>query len=97
VSGKTKNFRINRAQAWTLCNILNYSEAGAAAPVSAGGECVINPESYDPKHESFKFAIQLKDEAPDSVWNSLEYPPNADGWLFFGMYKDGKTKQLEAP
>lgn len=93
----TRNFRINRAQAWRLSNMLHYSEAGDDAPITAGGECVINPESYRADTESFKFAIQLKDQAPDSVWEGLVYPPDTNGWLYFGMYNDGKVKQLERP
>jgi hypothetical protein len=83
---QVKNFRINRAQAWELVNI---------APYCRDEEIVINGESYDEEYESFKFAVQVKDEAPDSVWDGLLV--NSDGWSFFGMYRDGKVKQLEAP
>lgn len=97
MAGRARNFRINRAQAWTLSNVLQYTEAGDEAPKSAAGECVINPESYMPEHEAFKFAIQLKEQAPDAVWNDLVYHPDENGWLYFGMRKDGSIKQLEGP
>lgn len=84
-----KNFRINRAQAWKLVGIADYCKGGYA------GEIIINGESYDEETESFRFAIQVKDEAPDSIWDGLLVNP--DGWSFFGMYYDGKVKQLEAP
>jgi hypothetical protein len=81
-----KNFRINRRQAWTLVNIADYV---------ADEEIVINGESYDPEFESFKFAVQVKDEAPDAIWENLLV--NADGWSFYGMYADGNIKQLDGP
>lgn len=84
-----KNFPINKVQLFRLSYIAGWCEGGYA------GEVVINGESYDEEFESFKFAIRVKDEAPNSVWDSLLV--NADGWSFFGMYKDGSVKQLEGP
>lgn len=84
-----KNFRINRAQAWSIVNIADYCKGEYA------GEVVINPESFDAETESFRFAVQVKDEAPDSVWESLLVNPN--GWSFFGMKYNGEVVPLEAP
>jgi hypothetical protein len=81
-----KNFRINRKQAWELVNI---------APYCVDEEIIINGDSYDEEFESFKFAVQVKDSAPDSVWEGLLVNP--DGYSFYGMYSDGRVKALEGP
>jgi hypothetical protein len=75
------NFRINKAQAWTLANMGYYAE---------DEEIVIDAESYDPKAESFVFALQIKDEAPEAVWRGIVVNPN--GWSFFTMTASGKVE-----
>jgi hypothetical protein len=58
-------------------------------------ELVINAESYDPEEQSFNFALRLKDEAPDSVWQFAEQMGVQDGWLFLTMDSEGKYERME--
>lgn len=84
-----KNFRMNRQQAWTLSNLAGYCEGDTY------GEVVINGESYDPEEKTFNFAVKLKDQAPDVIWQKAEQMGLNNGWLFLTMNKDGSYEPME--
>lgn len=80
-----KNFRINKAQAWTLSTLGYYTE---------DTEVVINAESYDADDGTFEFALEIKDGVPDSVWAAVEADIRDNGWAFYLMLANGKTEPI---
>lgn len=79
------NFRLNKEQAWTLSNLAYYTE---------DCEIVVNAESYG-EDGCFEFALQLKDNAPDFIWQRGEAFGMEDGWIYLTMMNDGTYERTE--